>query len=372
MTMAHLASSKTTKDLDELLGSIPDVVCTRSLGQDIDDANAVLLDPSIGDDWKIARFRQWASRFQPCMFGRLGAKGLCGIRYEFCWINRAELGKGSSHVRSRIQQARREWKERAAQGRSHGFLVMFNAPEMAFMTPGPALVELCLALCSLYLVEHAPVRADTIYSESIPFECADGATTCLKGGINLFYASAHRTRNHDRRIPGGIMISVNSPGLLAHSLVKDGRAADLHSALEAVRLLAWASIGNGGLSKGTKHERSCSWHNTDDTRPAGECPMKHRPAHVPANFASSHYSALYHTDVLVPSKVMTDTALDRPRNEVESWPQLDLKYLSDTEHPIDHENFGFVYGQSVAHATRLQHEWPPLPATGPVTEEYQS
>ncbi len=28
----------------------------------------------------------------------------------------------------------------------------------------------------------------------------------------FFYSSAHRTRNHDRRIPGGILISVNAPG----------------------------------------------------------------------------------------------------------------------------------------------------------------
>jgi hypothetical protein len=366
------APNHSATNLDECLAILPGVSNPTGLGQDIDEANSVLLDPTIAEDRKIARFREWASRFQPCMFGRLGAKGLSGIRYDVCWINCDELREGGAHFIFKIQDARRKWKERAAEGLSHGFLVMFNAPELAFVKPGPMLVKVCLALCNLYLVEHAPVEADTIYAESIPFSNADGSVTFLKGGINLFYASAHRTNNHDRRIPGGIMISVNSPGLLAHSLVKHGFAGDLASALEAVRSLAWASIGNGGLLKGNKREHSCSWHNIDERRPPGGCPMKHRPTHVPEHFAVDEYSALYHTDVLVPSKVMMDPAFDRPRSDAEAWSHLDLKYLSATELPSEHENFGFVYGPRLSWESRFQHKWAPLRAPGPSIKEYQS
>jgi hypothetical protein len=359
-------------DLQDRLASIPGVSNPTGLGQDIDEANAVLLDPTIAQDRKIARFRQWASRFQPCMFGRLGAKNLAGIRYDICWINREDLRQGSLFVTNRIQQARRGWKARAAEGDSHGFLIMFNAPELVCVKPGPKLIELCLALCNLYLVEHAPVRADTIYAESLPFHAADGSTICLKGGINLFYSSAHRTRNHDRRVPGGILISVNSPGLLAHSLVKHGQATDLHSALEAVRALAWASIGNGGLTKGKKAEHSCSWHNIDAKRPPGQCPMKHRPSHVPGNFATDHYSALYHTDVLVPSQAMRDPSLDRARRDLETWSHLDLEYLSTAEPSPNHESFGFVHGPPMNKERPFQHAWSPLPAPAASIEEYPS
>jgi hypothetical protein len=368
-TMRHPTPHTPTTDLGELLSSVPGASRTSGLGQDIDEANAVLLDPAIPEDRKIARFRQWASRFQPCMFGRLGAKNLAGIRYDICWINREDLRQGSLFVKNKIQQARSAWKARAAEGRSHGFLIMFNAPELVCLKPGPKLIEVCLALSNLYLIEHAPVQVDTIYAESIPFHAPDGSILCLKGGINLFYSSAHRTRNHDRRVPAGLMISVNSPGLLAHSLVKHGQATDLRAALETVRALAWASIGNGGLTRGQRGEHSCSWHNIDKDRPSGQCPMKHRPSHVPNNFAADHYSALYHTDVLVPSQAMGDPSLDRARTAYEAWTHLDLAYLSAPEPPTDHENFGFVHGLHVTQDTKFQHTWAPLPAPTPSTEE---
>jgi hypothetical protein len=369
--MARVSPNQPTTDLNVLLASIPGALLTTGQGPDIDDANVVLLDPTIDDEAKIARFRKWASRFQPCMFGRLGAKGLRGIRYDFCWINRGDLGRGSSHVAHKIQQARREWKEHAAEGHAHGFLVMFNAPELAFAQPGQKLIETCLSLCNLYLSEHAPLKADTIYTESLPFHETDGTTSCLKGGINIFYGSAHRTSNHDRRIPGGIMISVNSPGLFAHSLVKRGLAVDLQGALDAVRALAVASIGNGGLSRDKNGEQSCSWHNIDASRTPGECPMKHRPLHVPGNFDTNHYSALYHTDVLVPTKVMLDNSQDRPRSDFEVFPHLDLDYLSTAERSTDHENFGFVHGQRVNHEARYQHAWSPVPAPDAASAEHQ-
>jgi hypothetical protein len=359
-------------DLDQMLASLPAAASPHSLGPDIDEANRVLLDPAAAVPAKITRFRQWASRFQPCMFGRMGARGLAGIHYDVCWIDRAALHQGSAQVRRLIQRSRQAWKERAANGLSHGFLVMFNATELAYARPGLLLLQLCRKLCDLFLVEHAPVSADTIYTESLPFHADDGTVSCLKGGINVFYGGAHRTSNHDRRIPGGVMISVNSPGLLAHSLVKRGMARDLGAALDAVRTLAWASIGNGGVSRGRQGESSCSWHNIDSSRAPGECPMKHRPVHVPGNFAKDHYSALYHTDVLLPSRVMLDNAQDRPRGTLEVWPRLDLEYISASEHAEDHENFGFVHGERVAPEACFQHAWAPRPVPAPATKEQLS
>ena len=43
--------------------------------------------------------------------------------------------------------------------------VLFFRPHA---TPGPQLVQLSLALCNLYLIEHAPVRADTIRRNTAP------------------------------------------------------------------------------------------------------------------------------------------------------------------------------------------------------------
>jgi hypothetical protein len=353
-------------DLQGVLAALEDRSGARTLGVDIDAANAALLDPSIEPEVKELRFRQWARRHQPCLFGRLGAGGVAGVHYDICWLDRAMLCRGGSWISATIQQAREDWKKRAAAGLSHGFLIMFNAPELAFARPGRRLVEACRLLCDLYLVEHAPVALDTIYTESVPFEQADGELVCLRGGINVFYGAAHRTRNHDRRVPGGILISVNSPGLLAHSLVKRGLAPDLEAALERVRNIAWASIGNGGLSLDKRGASSCSWHNTDASRPSGLCPMKHRPSHVPENFSASAYSARYHTDVLLPGNVMSDPRQDLPREAGEVFPTLDFEYITDHQYPEDHENHGFVRGKLIAPEMKHSHRWAPRLPPAPV------
>jgi len=353
------------RDLPGILSALGSSHEAVSLGADIDAANSELLDPDIDPEAKKARFRQWARRHQPCLFGRLGAKGAAGVHYDVCWIDRAMMSRGNHWVSQAIQRARADWKQRAAHGHSHGFLIMFNAPELAFARPGPELLEACRLLCDLFLVEHAPVALDTIYTESVPFVQANGETICLRGGINVFYGSAHRTRNHDRRVPGGILVSVNSPGLLAHSLVRRGLAPDLETALERVRNIAWASIGNGGQSIGKRGTSSCTWHNRDAGRPPGQCPMKHRPAHVPEDFSASYYSALYHTDVLLPSSVMSDSRRDLPRGAGEIWPNLDFEYISTEPYDDDHENHGFVHGDPVEPALTHLHRWAPRLAPSP-------
>lgn len=366
MNTDHVALA--AADMPEILSALGDGSEADSLGADIDAANTLLLDPRIDPEAKKLRFRQWARSHQPCLFGRLGAKGVAGVHYDICWIDRAALCRGKEWVSRAIQQAREDWKARAARGLSHGFLIMFNAPELAFMRPGPQLLEVCRVLCDLFLVEHAPVKPDTIYTESVPFQQASGDIVCLRGGINVFYGSAHRTRNHDRRVPGGILISVNSPGVLAHSLVKRGLAPDLETALDRVRNLAWASIGNGGISLAKHGAASCTWHNTDPDRPPGRCPMKHRPSHVPEDFSSSFYSAHYHTDVLLPSSVMSDLRRDPPRGAGEVWPKLDFEYISAHHFAEDHENHGFVHGKPVDPGMQLHHSWAPRRPSVPVDQ----
>ncbi|HEY8052652.1 MAG TPA: hypothetical protein VIE42_07580 [Steroidobacteraceae bacterium] len=349
------------------LTAVPLLDAHISFGEDIDDAHRILLDPAVPVVDKESRLRQWLHRFQPCMFGRLGARDRQGIRYDMCWITRDDVLQGTVHVVTKIQQARREWKERASEGRVHGLLTVFNVIEFAYAMPGPELVELCLLLADLYLVEQAPLRADVMYAESIPLKHSDGSWETLKGGINIFHTSAHGTDNHDRRIPGGIVISMNAPGLLADSFVKSGLAPDLESAIARVRSFAWASIGNGGIGKPLGRAESCSWHNLDSSRPAGACPMRHRPRHVPENFSTSDYSALYHTDVLVPSKVMCNAGCDAPRDQREVWSTLDLSYLSAGTCNVEDENFGFVHGLAAPGGVMPHTTWTPLAAGNPGT-----
>ena len=355
-------------DLEELLRDLPQLPAEFSFGKDVDEANAVLLSDTVAEADKEACFRRWASRFQPCLFGRLGAKRSNGIAYDICWITESDLLWGSAHVEQKIQRARRSWKDRAYEGLSSGFLILFNAWQLCGARPGPALVAACRRLAGLYLTEFAPIEADLIYTEALPLRGVDGAVSLFKGGVNAFYGGAHGTLNHDRRVPGGLLISVNSPGHLANSLVHRGLAPDLGAAVAEIRDIAWRSIGNGGIGLEAKRAQSCSWHSIDAHREPGTCPMRHRPRYVPENFGTEWYSALYHTDVLVPSAVTLDPTRDPDRSGAEVWNHLSLDYLATNHYAESDDNYGMIHGHPVAEWARYQNPWRPSRAVNDSTE----
>lgn len=206
-------------------------------------------------------------------------------------------------------------------------------------------------LSELYIIEHAPLERDTIYTEAIPLE-NDGKLGIFKAGINVFYPSAHRTLNHDRRVPGGILISVNSPGHLANSFVKRGIAPSLTQAVEQIFQLAMHSIGNGGI--GHKTPGSCSWHNIETDKKALENrhPIAHHPSHIPENYSSRVYSAVYHTDVLLPTEVTITANLDPDTSKVEVWPWLVIDYISEEYVRSDHVNYALFHPHPVAEEAR--------------------
>jgi hypothetical protein len=328
----------------------------HSFGDDIDHCNAILLRDDIGKEEKAATFLKWSGRYQPCLFGRLGSKSLKHIGIDMCWIEDAEIRKGDAYVRDKVQAARRAWKDRCAEGVAHGFLVMFNSRRLAYAKPSRFLVEVTRRIGDLYLPEHAPVEADVIYTEAMPLE-VDGRLTLFKGGINFFYPSAHRTLNHDRRIPGGLMISTNSPGHYANSLVTRGLCGSFEEAVGAVRDIAWRSIGNGGYAE--PRGKSASWHNVDPDRRPGECPMKHRPRYIPENFDTRTYSALYHTDVLVPTDVTQNDSIDSDWSKAEVWQWLIIDYMSAEDFPMDHVNYALFHGHPIAPEAKYHNPWPP-------------
>ncbi len=86
-----------------------------------------------------------------------------------------------------------------------------------------------------------------IYTEAIPLRGCDGVLRLFKASVQLFHTGAHLRRHHDRRIPGGAMISVTAPGHYANSLVTQGLYTDLTESTQMVRRLAARSIGAGGL-----------------------------------------------------------------------------------------------------------------------------
>lgn len=331
--LATVLDAATPDDLGKLICCL-----TRdprlSFGADIDAAELVLLG-NASVELKTCTLMQWLSRNSPCLFGRLGAKRQKGVDFPVCWLEAGDLDRGARHVTSVIQAARREWKELASRGLSSAFLVMFNDERLARAKPDAALVDLLCLLGGLYFVEAAPIRPDVIYTEAVPL-IADSASTLFRAGANFFYPTAHETLNHDRRVPGGVLISVNSPGHLANSWVSCDLSTDLEMATCETRKLAIKSVGRGGIGSSTV--KSCSWHNLIDGR-----------------VSDLDYSAVYHTDVLVPSAATAATHADN----AQVWDDLKLDYISTEVVPPDHRNYALYHGHPVAEGQLFDNPWPP-------------
>jgi len=342
--------------LEPLIADLPQLPPSTSLGDDIDEIHPLLLDPDVPEDEKRAALWRWCGRSQPCMFGRLASRGAKHLEADLCWIHAWELAEPRWRVADKVQRARRAWKDRAEQGESSGFLIMFNHPGLAHAAPSAEFVEFSRLLSDLYLVEHAPVEADVIYTEAVPLRMPDGQLTVFKAGCNIFHPSGHTTRNHDRRIPGGVMFSMNSPGHYANSLVTRDLDWTFDEAIKHVRTTAMTSIGNGGI--GCPVTGSTSWHNrTGDAPVDGDGPR--RPSHVPGDANSARYAALYHTDVLVATDVMSDPRPARePFTGHEVWPHLILDYITDEQFPADHVNYGLFHGHPIEDCGKYHNPWP--------------
>lgn len=357
------------KSLRDLLDGLPQLPSGTDFGEDIEQANKVLLSDAAYEDKRAALFH-WIGRRQPCLFGRLAAhqdKGPAaskGLGATLCWIDEEDIDAGAEHVSAKIQSARRAWKDVAEQGLSSAFLIMFNSARLAYAAPGEELLRACLALSELYLVEHIPIAPDAIYTEAIPLRRPDGALTMFRAGCNIFYSGAHGTRNHDRRVPGGLMFSMNSVGHYANTLVMKGMAGSLEEAVDFVRATAWRSVGNGGIGHPTLP--SASWHNRRscplDEGIASKIP-RHLPSYIPKDFDPLRYSATYHTDVLVPTEVTVDgRRLEDSYGDAEVWSNLMLDYFTPEVFPPGHVNYGMFHGHPVDDNSKYHNPWGSLRA----------
>lgn len=350
------------RSLADMIAALPQYPKSFSFGADIDGSHELLLSDADPETVKEPLLRQWAARWQPCLFGRLAAKNLRGFGLDICWISESDIGRGDEHIRDKIQEARRNWKDRAAEGLSHGFLIMFNDVRLAYARSSQELVAVCCRVADLYLVEACPIHTDIIYTEAIPLKGEDGGWMLFKAGCNIFYSGAHRTLNHDRRVPGGLMISVNSPGHLANSLIGRKLTSSFESAVELMRDLALRSVGNGGI--GSPTGGSTSWHHET----AGKCPVLHGSQPGENRTSTKFYSALYHSDVFVPSAVTSAPKIDPDYSEAVTWPWLVIDYLTAEEFPQTHVNYGLFHGCPISEEARYFNPWLPRKATNaPVT-----
>jgi hypothetical protein len=359
----HQRAAVARASVAELMAKLPKFPEDSTFGADIDEAHRVLLDSRTTREERQTALLRWFGRYQPCLFARLAAKEVSGLNaskglsFEIVWLDDDDIDRGEEHLRNVIQQGRMAWKDRAENGGTSAFLIFFNSRRLAYAVPGEELVELSLRLAELYLVEVHRIAADSVYTEAVPLRDIEGRLGLYKASTQLFYTTAHLMRNHDRRVPGGFLFSVVSPGHYARSLVLRGLVDCHEKAVEFVRLTAHRSIGNGGIHHpGTL---SSSWHN-----PApGTCPSGDGARAGSRSIDPDLFSATYQPDVLVPREVMSDgePRLSEHRPE-DVWNALHLEYISTKVAPPGDPDFGWFNEMPIDDCAKYHNPWPPRQA----------
>lgn len=346
-----------TYDLQFDLYNLPKVKEEFDFGSDIGDVHRSIFDTDDKD--KIEReLRKWVSKKQPCVFGKLAGAKRAMLDFHLTIVTERQLHGNAFELFDYLQSERICFKESAANGLCSAHLIFFVSRALAFAAPSKKFAILQAKLCELQFPECRPVLNDRIYTEAVPLKRETGFEI-FKAGINVFYSTAHLTRNHDRRVPGGLLISVDAPGhYLALGLDK-GKFDDLDIGLSQIKNLTLKSVGVGGISHPQKI--STTWHSRQTVDREGRLCDKSQ---------SAYYSGFYHTDVLIPSVATHDARWinsvvdDDPC--IFNWNVL--FYVTLEEFSPGHPYFGEFIGIPVEPEAIYFNPFPPrLPNTGPIT-----
>jgi hypothetical protein len=330
----------------------------RSFGADIDEAHEVLLSAASREQ-KEAVLLRWFGRHQPCVFARVAARSDARPALDVCWIDDADLDRGTRHVQERLQRARTEWKQRAAAGLTSSLQVMFNSERLAYAVPGPELVDALLMLTDLYLPEWAPVEADTICLDGIPLRRPGGQLELFAASMTTFFTGAHLTRAHDHRVPGGVLLNVNAVGHHTRASYDAGQFTCPAAAVERSHQTALRSVGNGGIGHPDGH--SSTWHIRPGQAGGYGQRSSRRPGYVPPDAAPERYGSLYHIDVTVSSQYADPNPFTPPVPPAvpEEWTMM-LDYFTAEETPGYH-NPALMSGLSIPPDQAHDAPWRPEP-----------
>src|SRR5258708_1370137 len=99
-------------------------------------ANEKLLRANADD--AASALREWLSRHQPCLFGRIAATR---DLLTFCILDEKDLTKSDDQIRDKIQAARLRWTKAGYEGRKSGFVVLAISKRVAEAEPNATLQE---------------------------------------------------------------------------------------------------------------------------------------------------------------------------------------------------------------------------------------
>src|SRR3954465_7083112 len=92
--------------------------------EDIQQVNAVLHNPKVKKLSKLAAYREWLRKNQPCIFGRAAATKK---EVLFCLLEEQQIltmQRGDEDLRETIADHQKVWKRRALHGLSSSFVIV--------------------------------------------------------------------------------------------------------------------------------------------------------------------------------------------------------------------------------------------------------
>ncbi len=310
----------------------------RDFSEDIQQVHAILFNRKARKLSKIAAYREWLKKNQPCVFGRAGATKK---QVFTCMLDEHEIlnmRRGDEDLRDTIRDHQRVWKRRALHGLSSSFVIVLNSPALAHLAPGPELKEICRRFMELYI--GADVEDDTIISrhEFVYLAQEDaGKLSYLRFATlpNIFCAQADKRWWHDHRTPAGLMITSNALGHYMHS-----QGIDPTRSLK----MAMSTIRNAHREEKPKKGLPAT---SLLPRPNGESsPLENDPEL--AGCSAHRYAGYFHTDHLIPSVFFESKP---PSSLIKD---LDLSYIHDPA-TLDHAEL--VKGEPVDWYTVRNEIW---------------
>src|SRR5262245_40352891 len=129
----------------------PDTWRTKiGFSPDLEKCTNVLLRKESTNEARIDSLREWLSKEQPCVFGRIAAGAPDLI--SFCLLDEGDLANNDSYIQNKIQASRDEWKLQASLGEKSAFVIVAFSRALFEAAPDENLKALAIRLLSLYLV----------------------------------------------------------------------------------------------------------------------------------------------------------------------------------------------------------------------------
>lgn len=189
---------------------------TQPFSDEVAAANAVLFHPFSTDADRQEALALWFQRHQPCLFGRVAAANNA-LHYVFLYDE--DLRESDQHIAARIQQGRREWRQRSISpypgisAPAHGLIVSIVSQRVTFAEPNEILRQFAQEFLNIWGCRSTTEPQGQVHWEDLFLENPHTREYVrFSFSVDFFAAAGDGRWWQDHRVPGGIAFTANSVG----------------------------------------------------------------------------------------------------------------------------------------------------------------